>query len=186
MANETITLAETKLHLRVDVTDDDDLIDTLIGAALEIVEAWTWRKIGTGTLTQYCDSFPSSGIIQLKSPPLTSVTSITYIDTNGDTQTLSTDIYDVDITTEPGSVRRAYDQSWPSTRAENNAVTITYVAGYADANSTPDTIKQAMLLLIGHWYANREQVFVGPRAEATEVPMAVQTLLRRNTVETFV
>ena len=81
---EPITLVEAKLHLRVDISEDDSLITSLIVSARELCEAWTWRKVSTGTLIQFCDFFPANGIIIIDRPPLASVTSIEYIDTNGD------------------------------------------------------------------------------------------------------
>jgi uncharacterized phiE125 gp8 family phage protein len=106
-------------------------------------------------------------------PPLISVSSITYVDGNGTTQTLSAAAYKVDTDSEPGRITPAYGYCWPTTRAEINAIAITYVAGYATRAAVPASIKQAMLLLIGHWYENREAV----GQVGGTVAMAVESLL---------
>ena len=51
--------------------------------------------------------------------------------------------------------------------------------GYAEDEDSillGDDVKAAMLLLIGHWYANRETVSVGQTV--AEVPFAVEALLQ--------
>lgn len=89
-------------------------------------------------------------------------------------ETVSTDVYYVDTTSLPGRVGLAYEQEWPTDVTTGiGAVQVNYVAGYGAASAVPETIKQAMLLLIGHWYTNREAV--GPSMSAA--PMAVDSLL---------
>jgi hypothetical protein len=51
-------------------------------------------------------------------------------------------------------------------------------------DNTPPTIVQALKLIIGHWYANRETVITGTRAAAVEVPFAADTLLWANRIMT--
>ena len=43
-----------------------------------------------------------------------------------------------------------------------------YQAGWADAASVPETIKQAMLLMVGHMYATRESVITGTISKEIE------------------
>lgn len=174
-AVEPVSRAEAKLHLRVSDTTDDDLIDTLIAAARTHVENVTGRQLITATWTLYLESWPAR--LQLPHPPLQSVTSITYVDFNGDTQTLSTGLYDVNVyPTGDGEVVRGYTDSWPAVRGHLNDVTVTYVAGYGDAaTDVPAAIVQACQLLIGHWYANREAVVTG--TISTEIQFTVDALL---------
>jgi hypothetical protein len=89
-------------------------------------------------------------------------------------ETVDTDVYFVDTTSLPGRVGLAYEQEWPTdVTAGIGAVQVNYVAGYGAASAVPQTIKHAILLLIGHWYVNREAV--GP--SMSDVPMAVSSLL---------
>ena len=175
---EPVTVDEAKTHMRVDIDDDDDLIGVLVGAAREYAETVLNRRLLTETKTQYFDAFANE--MELKKPPLQSVTGISYVDTDGDDQDLDEDTYDVDINVEPRVIRLAYDQSWPDIRNTPNAVTVTYVAGYGDATDVPDSIKQMILMLVAHWYENREASLVG--TSITPVPLAVESLMWANRV----
>lgn len=179
--HEPIDLDEAKAHLNIDSTDDDVYISALITAAREWVENFTQRALITQTWYYYVDSFRRE--IVLPFPKLRSVTAITYVDTNGDTQTLSSTVYTADAYKEPGRIVLAYGRSWPSTRSQINAVRIEYVAGYEDASDVPQSIKHAMMIMISHWYENREPVVVG--SNVASVPMSVEALLWPHMVHRF-
>jgi len=167
-----ISLAEAKHHLRVDGSDDDTYIANLILTATDRAESFQRRTYMQRQRTYVLDSFPP--IIRPPYPPLVSVDSIKYIDTNGVEQTLDSAEYDVDITTEPGRIKPAYEKSWPSIRTVMNAVTITYTAGYASKDAVPFDIKAAILLIIGHLYENREDV---SEDSLMKIPEGAESLL---------
>lgn len=164
---EPVTLAEAKAHLRVDNSDSDTLITALIVAARERAETETRRALITQTWDLYRDAFPSWELIVPK-PLLQTVTSITYTDSNGVTQTLATDQYLVDSNSEPGRITPAYGLVWPSTRWQTNAVKVRFVAGYADAAAVPQSIKSWMLLAIGSMFENRESELTGSISKQLE------------------
>jgi len=171
---EPVSLAEAKAHCRVEHDEDDTLISALIPAAREHVEAVTKRVLITQEWTWKLDAFPCQ--FNMPKPPLQSVESITYVDSAGNTQTLDAAEYRVDNDCEPGRITEAYDASWPTTRLVTNAVTVAFTAGYGQAGTdVPQPIRQAILLLIGHWYENRESVAVG--VSVAELPQAVEALL---------
>lgn len=172
-ASEPVTLTQAKAHCRVDSVDDDPLISALIVAAREYAEVFLGRALITQTLDLTLNGF--APIIELPRPPLQSVTSITYTDSNGTAQALSSTYYTVDTKREPGRVFEAYGYNWPTTQAVINAVTIRYVAGYGEATSVPQRIKQAILLAVGHWYENRESTISG--TIIAPLPMGVNDLL---------
>jgi len=152
---EPVTTAEAKSHLRVDISDDDTLIAELIKAARQLAEAFTRRQFITATYELKTNELAE--IIALPRPPLQSVTSIKYVDTSGDTQTASSSLYGVDTHAEPGRIILAHGQTWPTVRDEENAVTITYKAGYGDAGSdVPEALKAAIKLIVGDLYEHRE------------------------------
>lgn len=153
-ASEPITTAEAKSNLRVDISDDDTLIGNLIAAAREELEGRTSRAFVTQTWQMKLDRFPLD-VIEVPICPLATVTSITYLDSAGDSQTLSTDIYTVDTVSEPGRITRKYGQSWPLTYSQQNAVTVTFTAGYGNAAAVPQVVKQAIQMLVAHRYAYR-------------------------------
>lgn len=158
-ASEPVTTAEAKTHLRVDGTDEDAYIDTLVKAAREKIEIDAERALLPQTLVLRLDRFP--GIIELRRCPVTAVSSITYVDTTGATVTLAATEYQTDVSTEPGRIAPAYGKSWPATRDQANAIVVTFTAGYANAAAVPASAKHAIKLLVGHWFRNREAINVG-------------------------
>lgn len=175
---EPITLDEAKSHCRIDVEDDDSLVTALIVAARQHVENATGRQLLTATWSLKLDCWPCW--IDVPRAPLLTVTSITYLDTAGATQTLATDQYRTNAPSGPtaarGTIEPAYGVTWPTLYGVSNAATVTFTAGYgATADTVPQAIKQAMLLTIGHWYINREHVITG--TIVTQLPMAVGALL---------
>lgn len=169
-----ISLDEAKVHLRVDHGDEDALIESLIEAATEWLQAACDRQFCQATYALKLPYFPAY-CIEIPYPPLSSVTSITYLDTGGSSQTLSSAYYVVHTTTTPGRVLLADGYTWPSTDTHPEAVTITFVAGSAKAGDIPRMARQALLLLVGHWYEHRESVAAGSLAE---VPQTVDFLVQ--------
>lgn len=148
---EPITIAEAKLHLRVDDTAEDSLVTALISAARETCED---RIEGTIPVTGWrltLDTFPDA--IKLPRGPVASVESVKYLDAAGVEQTLSPLDYMVDTASTQGYIVPAYGKAWPETRDQINAVTVEYTAG---ASTAPHALKAWMLLAIGEMFANRE------------------------------
>ena len=172
-ASEPISVDEAKAHLRVTFTDDDSYIASLVTAARIACEQSTQRAFITQTWEKFIDAFPADGI-DLPYPPTLSLTSIKYIDINGTLQTLSGASYKLDVVSTPGWVVPAYGYTWPTAREEINAVTLEYITGYGSAASVPQPIKQAMHLLVGQWYENRE---AASEKSQSELPFGVCMLL---------
>jgi len=170
-----VSVADAKRHLRVTNTQDDSYIEGLILAVQDYAAAWQGRTWLQATLTQVHDAFPwGDAPIYLRCPPLVSITKIEYVDVDGVTQELANTVYRKDIVSEPGRITLEYAQVWPATRSVTNAVTITYVAGYAAAVNIKQTWKQAVLLGVGHLYNHRESV---SETTMVMVPMAFYDLL---------
>jgi uncharacterized phiE125 gp8 family phage protein len=143
-ASEPITLAELKNYLRVEHTTDDVELAVVLTAARQAVERDTGRSLITQTWVLQIDQWPCY-CIQLPHPPIVSVTSITYVDSSGATQTWAATNYVVDIRSRPGLIRLAYQCDWPSIRGDERGIAVTYVAGYgATAASVPADLRQAV------------------------------------------
>lgn len=155
-ASEPVSLAEARLHLRMDAdnTVDDGLIQALITSAREMAEHETGRSLMAQTLELAFDEFPEFAI-KLARPPVMSMVSITYIDTLGVSTVLSPLLYSLDAINTPGYVMPAQGTSWPWAMDTANAVRVRYIAGYGDATAVPKSIKQWMLLNIGTMYEHR-------------------------------
>lgn len=173
---EPVTLVEAKAHLRIDSDDEDTHLGALIQAAREYCEGVQHRAYLSQTWDIKLDAFPSGDCIEIPMAPLQSVTSITYIDGDGVTQTWDSANYNVLTAGLPPRIELGYGKSWPSTRAQRQAVTVRAVLGHADAGDVPHTVKHAMLLLIGHWYENRESQTVGT-VTSSPLKHAVDALL---------
>ena len=155
---EPVTLTEVKSHANYEDTDKDSDFTVWMAAARELTEERTQRAFLTQTWVLNLDCFPDD-VIELRVCPVSSVTSVTYLDTAGATQTLATSVYTVDLRNEPARITLKYGQTWPSTYAQANAVTVTFVAGYgATPASVPAKAKMAIRMLVSHWFNNREAV----------------------------
>jgi len=174
-ASEPVSLAEAKAQCRIDSTDENDLVSALIATSRTHLEEITWRAFITQTWRLTLRGFPCGGQpLVLPRPLLIAVGSIAYLDTAGDSQTLSASDYVVDASAEPGTIEPAYGHSWPTTRDHPAAVTITYTAGFGNAAAVPPDLVHAMKLLIGHYFENREAVTQGGM---NELPLAVRALV---------
>lgn len=177
-AEEPSSLNELKAHLRIDGSDEDNLLAGYLTAARIQCELEARRAFVTQTLQLKLETWPCKDRLALPRPPLQSVTSIGYIDVNGGSNTVSASDYIVDANGEPGHIYLAYGATWPSTTLQPGpSITITYIAGYGDPEDVPQTYKQAIQLLAGHYYENREAAVIGQGYTPTVVPMAVAALL---------
>lgn len=148
----------------------------IIKAARMYCETVVGKSLMTQTLTLKRDAFPCGGeAIRLPRSPVQSVTSVSYVDTAGTTQTLSGALYQSDVASLPPRIAMLNQQPWPLADMRLSAVTVIYVAGYASAALVPETIKQAMHLLIAHWFNNREAA--GDARVDKVTAMAVGSLL---------
>lgn len=195
---EPLTIADAKLHCRVDYDDDNAIFTRLILAARRRAEHVTGRQLINATyqlklpgfwrasdpLRSYMRNQFSRGAILLPRPPLSSLTSIIYLDTSNVSQTLATDQYTYDQYSEPAIVQPAYGVTWPDTYCVWNAVTITYVAGYGTAaTSIPEGILAAMLQQIASWYVHRESTAIEAGIDMLKVPNEGDDLLAEYRIE---
>lgn len=164
---EPITLAQLKAQCRIDTSDDDAVLTLAISAARAKAENYTGTAIVTQTWDQTLDAFPDAEIELLK-PPVTAITSVSYVDTAGVNQVLASSNYRLDDSTYPGWLLPAFNVSWPETQDQANAVTIRYVTGYANEAAVPGDMKAWILLTAAFIYAQREAMVLG--GKIAEIP----------------
>lgn len=153
---ELVTLDEAKAQLRVDGTDEDFHIAGLITSMSVECEQIARRAFLTQTWDLTLDGWPSESEIVLPYPPLQSVTSISYIDSDGVTHTMPTSDYFVDSSGDPGRVCLQYGKSWPCvTLRPRSAIQIRFVAGWSDPYLVPANYRQALLLRLSNHFENR-------------------------------
>lgn len=138
-ASEPVTVAECKLAARFTASALDTLIeDVYIPAARGECQHRTGQSIGAQTVRKTIDAWPVGDDIDLSYGPVSTVTSVQYLDADGDAQTVSASLYSLDnrgagqSSKAPSAawVVLAADQMWPDVGDYANAVTVTYVAGY--------------------------------------------------------
>lgn len=160
---EPITTADAKAHLRVDSTDDDTYIDSIIKASRRWIEHTYGLALVTQTWDGSLDAFPWDGVIQIPKRPLVSVTSITYYDDDLSTSTVfSSANYQVDTVKRPPRIVLKSGSSWPTDSLRlSSGVVVRFVAGYGAASAVPEDIEHAIKLLVGQLYAHREPEITG-------------------------
>lgn len=181
VSTELVSLAELKTHLRIDVTDEDSYLPALITAAREYCEQFTGRTIGTKTLEGILNDFPCD-YIDLYESPIQSITSVKYTDADGDETTWDSSYYISNLDVIPEKIYPAYGLTFPAfVPYPSGAVRIRYQAGHTSAN-LPESIKQAILLVAGDLYENREAT---SEKRVYELPFSVKALLMPYRVRWF-
>lgn len=163
---DPVTLAEAKLHLRVDTSADDALITALITAATDEAEQLMQRATLPQSWTLTLDGF--DGPIVLQRPPVTAITSLKYLQAvDGVLTILAGSEYLLAAANEyTARVVPAFGKAWPGARAQLEAVRVEFVTGYADAGKVPESIKAWIRLRVGALYQNREAWTLGKAIEA--------------------
>ena len=196
-AYNVVTVNEVKTHLRLPITLtgtdesedldgivtadtlEDDYIESLIPAAIDLIERYTGRKLETQQLSMYLDNtgmddlwwnglieasitaLSPARVIELDWRPIQSVDRIVYYDDNG-TETaydaasnVWVDTVDSDLEARVVLKRTGI---WPSDLRNVNCIRIDYTAGY-DSSSTGDTfppaLKHAIKMVCAFFYQFR-------------------------------
>lgn len=168
-ATAVVSWAEAQAHLRLDTTTDQAMVEAMVASVtgwLSGPGGWLGRSIGSQTLEARFERFTCDQVV-LPYGPVTSITSIKYLDEDGVEQTLSPSVYQ---RLTDGRVVLNLDEEWPDLYDDAEAVRVRYVTG-----DVPAAIKAAILLMVGHLYANRETVVTG--TIATQLPLSVKSLL---------
>lgn len=144
-------------------------------------QTWTWQL----------DELPEDGLLYVPLIPVTSVSSIDYIDDAGDAQTWNSASYQVHYSMRRRTrIAPAYDQIWPSLRVGTfAALTVTFTAGWSAA-AVPIPLRQAVLMYAAFLYTNRGDgsssattVSVSSRES---IPPAVQSLMSSYGLDLYV
>jgi uncharacterized phiE125 gp8 family phage protein len=147
---EPVTLDEVKRRLRVGFTDEDTDIGLMISSARDHAEKYCNVLFAEQTVEIKCDCWVD--LARLPVAPVSSVTSIAYVDTDGVGQTVDAAVYETRLDGLEPAIVLAYGKQWPSTQL-GSRITVTAVAGYDEA---PPAVKHAILLYIADAYEVRE------------------------------
>jgi len=171
---EPVSLAQMKLHLRVDddLTEDDALIQLLITAARRHAEMVCNASFVTQSWRLTLDAFPGgaglagytsgAGAVIFERGPVQSVDSIRYTDLSGTNQLITSPgmpDYAVDLAGRIARMSPAFGKVWPIPMPQIGAVRINYTAGYGDtADAVPEGVRHWIMVRAGTCYRNREEV----------------------------
>ncbi len=199
-----ITLAQARTHLRVDSSDEDDLITMLIDVATQLFDGTGKHRdgiLGCAMMTQtwvmetshwvvpfrrHLPRLASDYRIWIDHGPVQSVESI-QVYTNDALVDWPVDQWRVGHEDTRSFITVAPNGSWPAFDFREDAFKVKYTAGYGDnATDVPAPLRAAMLLMIGHLYENRQSVFVdASRVQALETPQGVANLIAPYKVKEF-
>ena len=172
-----IALDVLRPHLRLDLIGglthpEDVLIQGYLAAAREYAEHYTQRSVGQQVIELALDSFPDAGIPGIELPlGAASITSIKYTDAALVEQTIASNLYVLDDYSFKHWAIPV--NAWPTTGAFANAVKVRYTTPAA----IPAAVNNALLLLTGHLYENREAVNSDRGVNPGEVPLGVKAML---------
>ncbi|MBX9592496.1 MAG: head-tail connector protein [Hyphomonadaceae bacterium] len=165
-AVEPVSLAEAKAHLRVDGTAEDTLIASLIVTSRLHVEAVMGLALVTQGWAYFLDAWARGRALELPLRPVRSITAVRLYDENAVATTLAPASYVLDGAGTPARLVRQGARLWPKPGRTANGIEVAFTAGYGDAAAdVPAPIRQALLLLIAHWYEHRTPFEVGALAE---------------------
>ena len=173
-AVEPISLAETKVHLRVDASDEDAFIASLITTARLQVETALNLALITQQQQWLADHWPAGGILELPVRPLQSVDAIRVYDSEDVVRLLDPTSYTVDRASDvPRIALSTEDRLNPGVPLNGIEIDVTVGFG-ATENDVPRNIRQALLLLTAFWFEHRDPVNAG---HVQSLPEAVSGLL---------
>lgn len=174
-AGEPVTLQEAKAHLRIDHASEDVLISSLILTSRLHIESALDLALIDQTWTLQLDAWPGGGSLDIPLSPLKAVSAVRVKNADGGTITIAPQSYIVDaasrpprIVFEPGSQPRA------GVRAAG--IEVVFTAGFgAEPSHVPAPLRHAILMLVAHWYDNRDVPEAG--SPAARIPEQIGDLI---------
>lgn len=178
-AVEPVSLAEAKAHCRVDDDDSNALIQTYITAARQYCEDILDISMITQVWQARYDTFPLWEIILPRPPMQPATVTVTYRSEAGNSNTITSaaNAFQVDNYVTPGRIYPLYNGVWPAVRGDENSVVVQWTAGYGnDGAAVPPVLRQAITLLVAHWFEMRQPVVTG-YSQVLPVPNTFETVL---------
>jgi uncharacterized phiE125 gp8 family phage protein len=171
-AVEPVTLADAKTYLRVAHADDDGVITALIAAARSQIEAQTRRAMIAQTWRIVRDAWPADGRVPVLPAPLVEIVAARVLDDDGTPQAIDVQAFVADAASAPAVIAFA-PWSLPSPGRKVGGIEIDIAVGYGAAPAdVPEPLRQAVRLLVAHWYENRGLIAVGHSVAVLPVAVA--------------
>ena len=172
---EPVTVAEAKAHLRIDGSDEDTLIASLILTSRLHVETALGLALITQAWRLTLDRWPCTRDLELPLRPLQTIDEVRVLPAEGAAVVIDAADYIADVASVPPRLVRT-GVIWPQPGKAANGIEIDFTAGYGAMPAlVPAPIRQALLVLVAHWYERRDPIEVG--SPDTIVPQLVSDLL---------
>lgn len=153
---EPVSLAEAKAHLRITHSEEDALLGALIASARRVAEARTGLCFVAQGWTLFRDAWPEDGVIEIPLAPLMAVDELAVYGEDDEKAMIEASHYVVDPVSRPARLMLRGSRQWPRPGRRLNGIGIRLQAGFgADAQSVPQPLRQAVLLIVAHFYAHR-------------------------------
>ena len=153
-AVEPVTLAEAKAHLRLDGSDEDALVGSLITAARHTIELATRRAFVAQTWRLRLDHWPEPRFVQLPLAPVIGVTAVRVTPVSGLAVTIGPELYRV--AADDDSPRLMLDAAVPDSDAALGGIEIDASYGFGAApGDVPAPLRLAILRLVARWFERR-------------------------------
>ena len=171
-AVEPLSLDEAKAYLRVETTDDDAVIGALISGSRIHIEAQTRRALITQSWRLSADAWPEDGRWPVVPAPLQTLTAARVYDFDNVAHDVDLQAFVPDL---GGSALGFAPWALPAPGRLIAGVELDVTVGYGvAAANVPEALRQAIRLLVAHWYENRGLAAVGT---VTVLPSTVAALI---------
>jgi uncharacterized phiE125 gp8 family phage protein len=173
-AVEPVSLDEARAFLRVETHDDDEVIAALIASSRIHVETETRRALITQSWRIVLDAWPADARIGVLPAPLQALSAARIYDFDNHAQEIDVAALVVD---RGASALIVAPWALPAPGRIAAGIELDVTAGYGDdTTDVPEALRQAMRLLLGHWYDNRGVVAPGP-SQVAAMPETVAALI---------
>lgn len=192
LGDEPLTIAECRQHIEAQPYGDSELdplddaqIGGMLAAAREHCENFLGLSLSTRVLEIALDEFPKRRrhphqhrdlAIELPMGPVRQILSVSWGGESDDE--MNDDTFTLDDYSRPARVVPVA-AAWPTVARATNAVKVRYLAGYGvdsdGGEALPKAIRAAILLVVGHLFANREDA---ADVALTSLPINAEALMR--------
>jgi uncharacterized phiE125 gp8 family phage protein len=175
-AVEPVSLAEAKAHLRLETSADDALVTSLIITSRLHIEAALGLALTAQDWTLVLDAWPATGVVNIPMRPVSAVSVVRVRNADGSPEVIDSGTYVFEGAGIPPRLVPGAG-AWPTPERAIAGIEIDFTAGFGTtAASVPEPVRQAVKLLVAHWYEHRDPIEIGD--PATAIPAAVSALLK--------
>jgi len=171
-AAEPLTLADLKAWLRLDGSDEDDLLASVLSAARLAVEEAAGQPLVTQDWRLVLDAWPPDGILTLPLAPVQAVTAMRVRDATGGATVLPANAWLLDAAGDPP--RLALSGSPPVPGRRLGGIEVDLTAGYGPPAAVPEPLRMAVRLTAARLFEHRGD---GPDETGAAVPPVAAALI---------